>query len=215
MAHWHTVRQGESIPSIAERYGFNDWNVLYQHGENGDLRSLRPDPNVLAPGDKVFIPTKEQKYVEVATEQTHRFQLSRRMEQIRLVLEDEDGTVFAGKKYVLTVGSIEVEGTTDGDGVLEEEVPAIADEAELQVWLEDGAAPMVWKLDIGRLDPIDTVSGVQARLNNLGFDSGPEDGDLGEQTAAALKAFQQRMGLEPSGILDDETKQRLVAEHGS
>lgn len=214
MAHWHTVRQGESLPSIAERYGFVDWSVLYDHAENGDLRALRSDPRVLSPGDKVFIPNKEQKYVEIATEQRHRFQLSRRMEQIQLVLEDDNGNAFGNLKYQIVIGNEVVDGTTDAGGLVEAEVPAVADEAVLKLWLAEGEAPLEWTLDIGFLDPVDTVAGAQARLNNLGFEC-PEDGEWDDQTEAAVRAFQEQAGLDPTGALDDATRTRLVEEHGS
>lgn len=215
MAHWHTVRKGESIPSIAERYGFVDWNVIYDHGENGDLRALRPDPRVLAPGDRVFIPNKEQKYVQIATEQQHRFQLKRQMERIELVMEDDEGNTFGGLRFEVQVGREVVGGTTAADGRLIAEVPAVADQATLRLWLSDDEDDvMSWTLDIGHLDPVDTVMGVQARLRNLGFDLA-ETGAMDEATEAAIAAFQERQGLDPTGTLDDALRDLLVQEHGS
>jgi hypothetical protein len=214
MAHWHTVRQGESLPSIAARYGFVDWSILYEHGKNADFRRQRPDPHVLFPGDQLFIPSKEQRYVEAATEQTHRFRLKRQMELIRLVMEDEEGNAFGNLKYQIVIGKEVVEGTTDADGLLEAEVPAIADEAVLKLWLTDNEDPLEWSLDIGHLDPADTITGAQARLNNLGF-ACKEDGRWDEHTEAAVRAFQERAGLAITGELDEATQARLVEEHGS
>jgi hypothetical protein len=64
-----------------------------------------------------------------------------------------------------------------------------------------GDVPITWKLRIGKLNPIkqedpeeapdqDCISGMQQRLNNLDLNSGPVDGILGENTKAAIKAFQ-------------------------
>lgn len=59
-------------------------------------------------------------------------------------------------------------------------------------------------LHIGRLDPIqekapddNCFAGVQARLNNLGFDCGIVDGLDGTGTRNAIKRFQKRMKLTP------------------
>ena len=42
-----------------------------------------------------------------------------------------------------------------------------------------------------RLQPIDTTEGIQRRLNQTGFDAGPEDGIYGPRTTAAVRRFQQ------------------------
>lgn len=50
----------------------------------------------------------------------------------------------------------------------------------------------------------------QIALAGLGFSPGSIDGVGGAQTAAALKAFQSRRGLEQSGRLDRDTRRALV-----
>ena len=42
-----------------------------------------------------------------------------------------------------------------------------------------------------RLSPIETVNGLQRRLNQAGFNAGKEDGIYGPRTTAAVKRFQQ------------------------
>ena len=54
----HMVKEGECLDSIALDHGFADWRTIYDHPKNTDLRSKRPDPNVIHPGDKLFIPDK-------------------------------------------------------------------------------------------------------------------------------------------------------------
>ncbi|ARA91972.1 hypothetical protein AWN76_001520 [Rhodothermaceae bacterium RA] len=216
MAHWHTVRQGESIPSIAERYGFADWKTVYEHAQNDYLRQKRSNPYVLAVGDQVFIPGKEQKYVTVATEQRHRFQLKRRMEQVHVVLEDEEGEPFAHMDYRLQVGNLTFHGNTGSTGLVEQEVPAIADQAVLTVWHdpEQPEATWEWVLDVGHLDPVETVTGVQARLANLGYRLA-RTGTFDEPTQQALASFQEAEGLEVTGQVDAVTRDRLVEVYGS
>jgi peptidoglycan hydrolase-like protein with peptidoglycan-binding domain len=55
-----------------------------------------------------------------------------------------------------------------------------------------------------------TVRQAQERLNQLGYDAGAPDGIWGPQTEAALKQYQEKQGLTPSGELD----QRTIAELG-
>jgi peptidoglycan hydrolase-like protein with peptidoglycan-binding domain len=42
-----------------------------------------------------------------------------------------------------------------------------------------------------RLPPIDTTMGIQRRLNQTGFNAGPEDDIYGPKTTAAVMRFQQ------------------------
>jgi peptidoglycan hydrolase-like protein with peptidoglycan-binding domain len=60
------------------------------------------------------------------------------------------------------------------------------------------------------------VSGVQARLQNLGFDPGKVDGVLGPRTRAAIRTFQRSMGIEePDGKITDALFDQLEKEHGA
>jgi hypothetical protein len=54
------------------------------------------------------------------------------------------------------------------------------------------------------------VRDLQARLNAQGFDSGPADGFFGEQTRAAVEAFQAAQGLPVTGELDCRSWQALL-----
>ena len=85
----------------------------------------------------------------------------------------------------------------------------------------EGDLPISWDLQLGALNPImeaapdaQCISGVQARLNNLGLNSGPVDGLLGENTKAAIKAFQKTYGLPESGLPDQgKTQPKLKSVH--
>ncbi len=75
-------------------------------------------------------------------------------------------------------------------------------------------------LQIGRLDPIkdktgapDTkfVSGMQQRLNNLGFEAGHIDGLDDDEFKAAVKRFQKRFQMDPAdGVSNAATQQKMV-----
>lgn len=55
----------------------------------------------------------------------------------------------------------------------------------------------------------DFIKQVQQKLNELGFDAGPVNGDFGFQTQAALAQFQIANLLPASGSLDDGTLHEL------
>ena len=50
----------------------------------------------------------------------------------------------------------------------------------------------------------------QTHLHDFGFDPGPIDGLYTAQTQAAVRAYQARYGLPVTGLLDHETRRRLL-----
>ncbi len=60
--------------------------------------------------------------------------------------------------------------------------------------------------------PRERVQQVQERLAAAGFDPGPADGVVGGRTRAALRAFQEARGLDPTGEPDGSTLAELGAE---
>ena len=67
----------------------------------------------------------------------------------------------------------------------------------------------------GTHEPREHFLGVQARLNNLGYDCGPVDGIDGPQTQAAVMAFQKNHNLEVDGIAGPQTQAALMSEYGN
>src|SRR5215213_424853 len=51
----------------------------------------------------------------------------------------------------------------------------------------------------------DQIVQLQQALNDHGFDAGEVDGVFGGKTIAALKRFQSKAGLQPTGLLDQQT----------
>jgi hypothetical protein len=214
----HRVQQGECLASIAHRYGVMDWRRILDHPDNDALREKRPDPHVLAPGDTVVVPDKEERVADVATGKEHKFKVKLPRVKLRLHLHGRDGEPLAGKRYELTVAGSTVSGTTAGDGLLEEEVPADATTGTLRVFASDDDPEHGTRIElaIGHLDPIDHDEGARARLRNLGFlvKSGADDAD-GRSLAKALRWFQKQHGLEVTGELDDATADALRGAHKS
>lgn len=53
---------------------------------------------------------------------------------------------------------------------------------------------------------------VQRQLREAGFDPGPIDGIIGEQTKSAVREFQRAHGLPATGQLDQATRQELMVQ---
>jgi N-acetylmuramoyl-L-alanine amidase len=215
MAHWHEVAQGETVSSIAAENGFRNFNTIYQHAENAEFRRRRPNPNVIFPGDRLYIPDVTAKQVAAETGKKHTFIVPAARKVLRLAIQQFDRTPIRHAPYELHVDSEQFSGTTDDRGVLEERIPIRARTATLKV------NKYRWTLKVGDLNPVaDTadagVSGVQMRLKNLGFDPGPIDGLLGPRTKAAIRGFQKlHPPLPVDGVCGSETLARLLEEHGS
>jgi hypothetical protein len=205
---FHDVKQGETLLGLAVANGLESWEDILGRSENADLKKKRTDPGILKAGDRVFIPNREMCHSASAVDAKHTFKIGRPKAWLRLAVKDAAGVALAGKKYEIAAGGTTSAGELPADGVIELAVPIDTTEGKLTVWL-DTEASQVWDLKIGYMDPIDEVSGVQARLNNLGFDCGEPDGVLDDDTKSAIRAFQVLFGLEPSGEVDDAFREKL------
>lgn len=202
-----TVDLGDSIPSIAKNNGFF-WETIWNRPENAALKGQRKDPNVLAPGDQVFVPDIDLKYENRATNAKHKFKM--KGEQIKFKLQLlMFGQPRKNEAYTLVIDGKLYQGTTDGDGRLEHIVPANAQGGVIK--LRGGKEK--YPVKVGHLNPIDEISGVQQRLNNLGFNAGDEDGQMNDRLKAALQAFQAKYQLPVTGDADGATKAKLESCH--
>ena len=103
-------------------------------------------------------------------------------------------------------------GKLDANGSLQVRVPPNAKVATVIVG-EPGFEES-FEFQLGALDPLSELSGVQQRLNNLGYDCEFET-ENGESTRAALRAFQRNKGLAASGQVDSPTLEALRGKHES
>jgi hypothetical protein len=197
---FHDVKQGETLIALAVKNGLESWEDILNASENADLKTKRADPGILLAGDRVFIPNRVMRQEPSAIDAKHPFKITRPTAWIRLAVKDANGVALAGKKYELSVDSIITSGSVPADGVIERAVSVTAEYGTLTVWLDD-ANTEVWSLRIGHMDPLDATSGIEARLANLGFDCG----DL----ASSVRAFQQKVGLEVTGTVDDAMRDKL------
>lgn len=197
------VGMGGTTSGFAKSYGFF-WRTIWEHPENAGLRAKRKDPNVLFETDDMFIPDKVVKKVSKGTEAQHVFKRKGEPSKIKMQLF-KLGKPRANEDYVFEVDGKKTNGTTDGDGKLEHFIPGNARTGKL---IFKGGKE-IHALRLGNLDPLDQITGVQQRLNNLGYNCGGEMGKLGEKTKEALKKFQADNKMNASGEPDAATKSKL------
>ena len=212
MAESYEVKQGDTLLSIAQAFGFRSWEPIWNDEGNAKLREARPDPQVLAPGDVVHIPEKKGKAVKVATLKKHTFTAKVLKSVFRTAVLDEAGKPLANKRYSLTVGEKKKSGTTDDKGMIELEVPPQPADGVLELDLESGKK-LTFKLKVGHLDPIDRISGVKARLTNLGFLCGEVNDTVNDELKIALRNFQIVHKLKVTGEADADTRRILLQRH--
>jgi N-acetylmuramoyl-L-alanine amidase len=211
----HTVKQGETVPGIALHYGFQNWRAIYDHPNNQKLKDRRKNPNVLLPGDTLWLPERKTKEEEGETGRRHKFRLKREQQWLRIILQDVTGAVMKGVAYTLVVEGKTFESETNEEGLLEHEIPTKAQKGKLSV--RKGKTVTEYELKIGHLDPEEETSGWKARLNNLGFRLGSPDepDEESNPVKSGVEEYQCEEKMEPSGEIDDKTRNRLKESHGS
>ena len=202
-----TATQGDSITSLAHDNG-HFWPKVWDHGENSALKAKRKNPNQIMEGDDVFIPELESKLESRGVDSRHVFKRKGVPAKLKMQLFLL-GEPRRNEDYVLELDGKLITGKLDGDGKLEQFIPPNCKGGSLK--LKSGKEIIPIKL--GFLNPIDEISGVKQRLNNLGFRCGGEDNEWSDQAKAALKDFQSKHKLADSGELDAATKSKLQALH--
>jgi Putative peptidoglycan binding domain/LysM domain len=201
MEDYYTVKQGDHLSKIAKDNGFTDYTVIWDHPHNSDLKKQRQNPNILLPGDQLFIPDMEQKQESGSTDKRHTFTIDKKTLKLRLVLEDIYEKPIAGAQCALLVDGQTYQLTTDGNGKLEQEIPLDAKEGTLTI--RGDQTPFA-----------DEISGQVARLNNLGYFAGKIDGSDADAFNSAVQEFQCDNSLTVDGICGPQTQSKLKQVHG-
>jgi hypothetical protein len=225
---WYDVQQGDWLSKIAVQHNFSDSGIIWNHPNNADLKRRR-SPNILYPGDRLFLPAPSEKQESCATDATHRFQLKSLRDTFDLQLLDGFRRPLKNQRYILTIGKQRFQGSTDGNGHLRHEKidPVINDPATLRF----PKLGLTLSIRLGDLNPPheqksgesdsydDGLSGIQMRLANLGYEPGNTGGILDDDTASAITAFQifemNRDADHATGKLDPDTRNAIIARHKS
>ena len=203
---YHTIQQGETTSSLAQKYGLF-WETIWDHPENEQLRNLRKNHNVLFPGDKIFIPAVRIREESVITDKKHRFQRKGIPEKLNMQFIDLYGDPFANAPYTLIVDGKVSNGALDDQGWLRAPISPNAQQARIEI----GESGELWALDldVGHLDPVTELTGIQARLRNMGHYNGPVDGKDGEGLSRAIRFLRSIHGLEINSDIDEAFRNKL------
>jgi hypothetical protein len=212
----YVVRSGDYLTKLASTLGF-DADAVWNDPANEELKAQRPNPEILAPGDVLIIPEPSPDPIDLHAGTSNSYEADVPKVHVALAfstpgLAGEDDEPLADEPYVVLGLGEDVEGTTSGDGQVEFDVPVTVREVTIEFPDRGYRCPV----GIGDIDPNDEPSGVRQRLQNLGYhlSTDPDEAHAEEEMRLALLTFQRSAGLEPSGVLDDATRDAILQAHG-
>jgi Putative peptidoglycan binding domain len=215
MSSYYRVKQGDHISGIAKAFGFSEYGTVWNDPNNVGLKASRVNPNVLYPGDEVFIPDAKPSEYPRPTDATHKFTANVEKLKLCLVIEDLYEKPIAGAHCTLQLGYDKFQVTTDASGRLQHEIAADVRDASVTIMAPQTPFQGTQiPIKIGYLDPVEEVSGQQARLKNLGYYWG-EIGVPGDDALeSAIEEFQCDAGLSVDGDCGPATQAKLKQVHG-
>lgn len=182
MPTYYKVQQGDYLAKIAQQFGFTDYNTIWNDSHNAQLKQKRQSPNVLYPGDILYIPDKADKQLSKATSQSHTFVVPDSDVTLQIVLDNVDFKPLAGADYVLTLPNQTVAATADGSGLLKQDISVIQTQigtqtqaGTLEVQNQKEGVDVEAGILIAYLNPLTYPSGQMARLNNMGYFAGKQE----------------------------------------
>jgi hypothetical protein len=218
----YSVQEGDCVESIAFKRRL-EWQKVWNDPKNASLKEAGRDPNILLPGDRLYVPPVESKQVDAVTDKLHPFVLKGVPSRLHIRIvewvevegsEQMEARPRAAVPYVLVVDGKTFSGETDSDGWIDQVVSPAARQGKLTI--EPGTDQACeFAVSVGGLDPIAAHSGTCQRLANLGFASSPDLQEDSDEFQGAVRAFQGANGLETTGTLDSSTRSKLGDVHGS
>jgi hypothetical protein len=190
--------------------GHKSWTDIWDHSNNAKLRKKR-DPNLLVEGDFLYVPKVEAKEESESSDTRHRHKVEREQDELVLCFKEVEAYIklFGSIAYKIKVGKNELKGEIKNEGQ-EVKIPLGLAVEEASLWIED----VEYKLDIGGLDPVWRLSGVQARINNLGWDTGKVDNIIGPLTRRGVRDFEAYYKIKVDGKVDSTTRNKVKEVYG-
>jgi hypothetical protein len=201
----YVVKQGDCINSIAFQFGFFP-ETIWNHSKNASLKNLRKNPSILYEGDKVFIPEKGQKTESINCDSRNRFKMKGVPAKLHVKVLWMENMPRANVKYRLEIGDKKYFGTTNENGEVQQSIPPNIVSCKLFV----GEDEEEYDIKLGYIDPIDKITGIQGRLNNLGYDFDLGNSEKDPRLKSVLKEFQTNQNIEITGEADEATRKKLM-----
>lgn len=234
----YVVKRGDFLTKLAGERNF-DANEIWQDPNNAELRQTRPDPEVLCPGDILYLPADTHRApLELELEADNKFTTQLGVIRVRQCFVVDGQPLADMDYYVHGMGDV-FEDVTDNDGGIDIDVPLHVPRVKVVIVApndanvdergddnqegdepsepDDGPKQWVFEIAVGHLDPARTWSGAKQRLDHLGYLADPEcdHEDHEAEIARAIQAFQSDCKLEPTGKLDDTTATKLEEAYGA
>jgi hypothetical protein len=218
----YVVRAGEYLTAIAYGRGLKP-NDVWNDPDNADLKKLRVNPEMLAPGDVLYLPPVVRTWLPLQVGSTNQLVAKPPKVELHVVLSDPAGQPYAGKAVHLDPQVAEVDPTTDGTGLLKVLVPVTVKVLTATI-IDDGTT---FQIRVGHLDPHDVVTGTVSRLRQLGYigderrllalDRPYLNGIDAVQSSLTrgIAAFQEDQGSDVDGACDDDVCDQICGAHDS
>lgn len=209
----YIVRLGDYLTKIAVRHRF-DADEVWNCDKNATLRASRSNPEMLCRGDLLYIPTEKSASLPVKAGASNTYRVN--IPSVTLNLHFQfNGSPMSGEDCIVSGLRDAQPEQTDGDGCLEVEVSISVE--QFSVYFPE--RKRYFLVRPGYLGPENQLVGITSRLRNLGFLPTPAEGENKkrerDRLRLALQAFQASHNMEPTGILDDDTRAAIVKAHGS
>ena len=214
----YIVKEGDTLIGISKAFGFYDYKTIYNDPSNTQFKNKRPDPHIIYTGDEITIPEKGSKTVNIQVGNKAKFKIANQKQILRLRFSDF-GEPIKKEPFSLIIKSDGLEDfiienkKTDDTGMIEELIPTSYINPHGQTVAHVIIKGIIHRINIGSLDPISTISGIQQRLKNGGYTLNDEKGVFGQDTYYAIRAFQEMNGLEVTGKINDEFRSKLSQYH--
>ncbi len=214
MPHYHLVTGYETLRRIAALYGAAP-SQIWNAGQNAELRRVRT-PDHLCEGDRVWIPGEDHsaiievdgRPIPLRTGSSYTLSLPQTHE-VAVQFRNEENEPMANWECELSYPGGSLATSFDGSGILRATLPLAVLSVEVTYWPSGGEREHAYSrsLQVGRLDPVETESGVVASLQNLGY------GTDGASLGTAIADFQADNDMEVTGRIDDALRERLRSTH--
>jgi N-acetylmuramoyl-L-alanine amidase len=218
----YVVRAGDYLTQIASRFG-TTVDDIWALPENADLKASRPNPEILAPLDVVYLPQTKPTAIALTVGSENNFVADVLTVSVKVVFKDEDGNALASQSVTTDPELDDTPPTTDGDGALTLKVPVTLTEIDVLI----GDAPLTFTLQVGNLDPADTDTGLLSRLRQLGYLVDESTHAFArdwmqpvalemqqEAVARGVSVYQAKNDKDVTGVPDDDLRSALRDEHG-
>ncbi len=206
----HKVVQGECLISIAQKFGLANWQTIYDASENSAFKTLRKNPNMICPGDELFIPILTGTKQKADLNKKTTFVLKKAKGYFSICLIDRKSNPLPDVPYELSFYKSENNKTaepilkienskSDSDGYVEHKLPKGAKFAQLEYapYASRPSLKIKMGLKVGELDDLSTDLGMRSRLNQFGYYSG--EGKMDDKSRdlfqAQLASFKEKYSL--------------------